>query len=148
MSLIYRGVSFDYDSKARAMIQAKGEGDELVFMAGDDRVMTGNTLNTMEASRRNAMHGHNICSDLYKTSFVSFTTDLKIAEKFATDAGFSNGYIYVVKTSILDELGITYMSQGAEANEGEREVLVNLSGRDHLPELAIIEKRVVRGVFC
>lgn len=147
MEFLYRGVSTEFDSSAGARIKAKGEDEELEFMAGDDQVMVGNSLNTIAASQRNAMHGHNICSEIYKTSFVSFTTDFKVAEKFATDLGYANGYVYVVKTSVLDKLGIPYKSQRAQVDDEEQEVLVNLTGFECLPESAIVEKKEVQGRF-
>lgn len=116
MELLYRGVSTKCDAISGAQIKAKGKNEELEFMAGDSNVMVGNSLNTSHPSQRNAMHGHNICSDLYKTSFVSFTTSFEVAEKFATDDGYVEGYVYIIDTSVLRELGITYSAQDAQVN--------------------------------
>ncbi|WP_223543972.1 hypothetical protein [Pseudomonas sp. BF-B-28] len=148
MGVLYRGVDCQTDEKFGGKIQAKGLSEELTFMAGDSMVMVGNELNTIDASHRNAMHGHNICSDSYGTTFVSFTTDLKTAERFATGDGCSDGYVYVVDVSILDKLGMGYSAQAAQVNDHEFEVLVNLAGFEQLPEAAIIEKKAVKGRFC
>ena len=148
MQYLYRGVNCELDIQFCGEIRPKGAEDEMVFMAGDNCVLAGNSLNTIDPSQRNAVHGHNLCSDLYKTAFVSFTSDLKTAEKFATYDGSSNGFIYVVSSSTLDKLGIRYASPEAQVNDTEFEVLVNLIGLKALPSAAIIEKRFVRGKHC
>ncbi|NLT99608.1 MAG: hypothetical protein GXW88_03040 [Pseudomonas lundensis] len=140
MEMLYRGVNCRADEENGGKIRAKGDAEQLVFFAGDSTVMAGNELNTIDASSRNAMHGHNICSDQYKTTYVSFTTDRPTAEKFATISGGVDGYIYVISTEALNELGISYSSQEAQVNSNEFEVLVNLAGFDSLPQPAIIEK--------
>ena len=148
MQYLYRGVNCELDTQFCGEIRPKGTEDVMEFMAGDNCVLAGNSLNTIGSSQRNAMHGHNLCSDMYKTSFVSFTADLKTAEKFATYDGTLNGFIYVVSPSILDELEVGYASQEAQVNDTEFEVLVNLNGLKALPVAAIIEKRFVRGKHC
>ncbi len=144
MGVIYRGISCQYDEINGGKIKAKGYSDVLEFMAGDSQVMAGNSLNTICASTRNAMHGHNICSDTYKTTYVSFTTDLKVAEKFATADSNTDGYIYVIDISVLEALGVECSSQEAQINDHEFEVLVNLVDFDHLPSSAILEKIFVQ----
>ncbi|AUZ46583.1 hypothetical protein [Pseudomonas orientalis] len=136
----FRGVDCRTDEENGGKILAKGDAEQLVFFAGDSTVMIGNELNTIDASSRNAMHGHNICSDQYKTTYVSFTTDRLTAEKFATNSGRMDGYVYVICAKALSELGISYSFQEAQVNNHEFEVLVNLAGFDSLPHAAIIEK--------
>lgn len=148
MQYLYRGVNCELDIQFCGEIRPKGAEDVMGFMAGDNCVLAGNSLNTIDSSQRNAMHGHNLCSDLYNTSFVSFTTDLETAKKFATYDGSMNGFIYVVSPSTLEELEIGYVSPEAQVNDTEFEVLVNLIGLKALPSAAIIEKRFVRGKHC
>lgn len=143
MELLYRGVSYDTDGINGGKIRAKGDIEELEFMAGNSQVMAGNSFNTICRSQRNAMHAQNICSDTYKTTYVSFTTDLTVAEKFATENGVTDGYIYVVKVAALVEHGIEYFSQEAQVNDNEFEVHVNLAGFDYLPIFIILEKRII-----
>ncbi|WP_336417750.1 hypothetical protein [Pseudomonas sp. SED1] len=140
MEMLYRGVDCRTDEESGGKIRAKGDAEQLIFFAGDSTVMAGNELNTTDASSRNAMHGHNICSDQYTTTYVSFTTDRPTAEKLATNSGGTDGYIYVISAKALSELGIAYSSQEAQVNSHEFEVLVNLAGFDSLPQPAIIEK--------
>ncbi|MCE7762905.1 hypothetical protein GQL56_09645 [Pseudomonas putida] len=144
MEMLYRGVDCQTDEGNAGKIRAKGNVEQLVFMAGNTSTMAGNSFNTVGISSRNAMHAHNICSDTYKTTYVSFTTDRKVAERFATIGGLADGYVYVVSARALDELGIEYSSQPAQINDKEHEVLVNLAGVDAIPASAIAEKILVK----
>ena len=143
MKVLYRGVNCQLDEENGGQVRAKGDINKLEFMAGNSQIMAGNMLNTIGESSRNAMHGHNICSDTYKTSYVSFTTDLMTAEKFATFGGCVNGYVYVVSVLALDELGIHLSTQEAQMNDHAFEVLVDLVGLEYLPDFVIIGKRSV-----
>ena len=140
MKVLYRGVNFQLDEENGGKIRAKGDVNELEFMAGNDQLMAGNMLNTIGPSRRNAMHGHNFCSDTYVTSYVSFTTDLKVAEKFATCEGSISGYVYVVSILALNKLKINYSTQEAQVNDHESEVLVDLFGFEYLPCSVVLDK--------
>ena len=143
MKVLYRGVNCQLDKENGGQVRAKGDANKLEFMAGNSQIFAGNMLNTIGESMRNAMHGHNICSDTYKTSYVSFTTDLTTAKKFATFEGCASGYVYVVSVLALDELGIRYFLQDAQINDHEFEVFVDLVNVEYLPSSAILEKRPV-----
>ena len=142
MSLkIYRGVSGSLDTKNGGKVLRKGTRDELEVEFGDDNACFGTDALEFGNSPSNAQYFHNICSDAYPTSYVSFTTSEDRARWFATNENSESGWVYVTDTDLLEGVGIGFRSEiGERVNSHEAEVLVNLIAHDHLPEDLIIEK--------
>lgn len=142
MSLkIYRGVSGSLDAQNGGKILRKGTRDELEVEFGDDNACFGIDSLEFGSSPSNAQYFHNICSDTYQTSYVSFTTSEDRARWFATNENTESGWVYVTDTDLLENVGIGFKSEpGERVNSHEAEILVNLIVHDHLPEDLIIEK--------
>lgn len=142
---LYRGVNEKLDAQNGGVIFAKGSSDVLAGEFDDDKFQFGEEALEFGYSASNAAFFHNDCSDFHPTSYVSFTSDSKTAERFATDGGFVNGWVYVVDTEQLESAGISVReNESAVINSHESEWLVNLIGRPHLPLELVVRKYLVK----
>lgn len=138
---IYRGVSSSLDAQNGGKVLRKGARDELEVEFGDDNACFGVDALEFGRSPSNAQYLHNICSDAYPTSYVSFTASEDRARWFATNEHSEPGWVYVTDTDLLDGAGIGFRAErGERVNSHEEEVLVNLIDRQCLPEELIIKK--------
>jgi len=139
--LIYRGVNKVLDASTGGLIAPKGSRDELEIECGDINAAFGNETLAFGSSSGNARYLHSVCSDDYKTSYVSFTTKENVARSFSTSKNLEPGWVYVTDTDLLSAAGIGILDNSVGVdNEAEAEVLVNLIGHQHLPEELILKK--------
>lgn len=142
--LIFRGVSRLYDEQRSGKILPKGTDNSLMFSAGNTIVPAGSSYIDVGKSIRNAEYAHNACSDLYPTSYVSFTTCEKTAKFFATDGNTCEGWVYCVDTVELARCGISYSEKiPGLMNDYESEVRVDLINHPQLPAELVLRKEHV-----
>lgn len=138
---IYRGVSVSRDAENGGKLASRGTSDELEAECGDDNVQFGTTTLEFGRSPSNARYFHNVCSSTYRTSYLSFTSDEKVARWFATYENSEEGWIYVTDTELLAECGVEFFDDPGEVmNAEESEILVNLRDLAELPPRLIIDK--------
>ncbi|MFJ2710837.1 hypothetical protein ACIOZM_08080 [Pseudomonas sp. NPDC087346] len=139
--LIYRGVNTILDAYCSGLIKPKGLRAELEVECGDANANFGVDSLELGSSPSTAQYLHNICSDTYQTSYVSFTTSEEEARRFATSGKMESGWVYVTDTEMLEAVGISAGAEpGERLNSDEAEVLVNLTDHEFLPAKLIIKK--------
>ena len=134
---LYRGITEMMLREDNGDLKAKGTEYLLTFTADSTHIYAGNDYITVAPSKQTAAYLHNYCSDTYKTSYISCTTDLDIARKFATYNGFLDGYIY--ETIKVDDHNLS------STNPDEHEILINLYDFDlKVPINWIIKKTLIK----
>ena len=143
---LYRGITETMLREDNGDLKAKGTEYLLTFTADSTHIYAGNDYITVAPSKQTAAHLHNYCSDTYKTSYISCTTDLDIARKFATYNGFLDGYIF--ELSIPNDIYETVKVDDhnlSSTNPDEHEILINLYDSDlKVPKNWIIKKTLIK----
>lgn len=143
---LYRGITETMLREDNGDLKAKGTEYLLTFTADSTHIYAGNDYITVAPSKQTAAHLHNYCSDTYKTSYISCTTDLDIARKFATYNGFLDGYIF--ELSIPNDIYETVKVDDhnlSSTNPDEHEILINLYDFDlKVPKNWIIKKTLIK----
>lgn len=147
--ILYRGINVEMHKQCNGQLCAKGTVGMYEILAGNDHVLAGNSYTTIDTSEENAAYLHNVDSDCYKTSYISCTTDIVVAKKFATEDGYSDGFIYTLDIPNINFQKITRSDHNAAAkNSHEAEVLLNLKSFGFVvPAEWIVDIESVKGKF-
>lgn len=142
--IVYRGISADGDFDVQ--ITAKGTEVEAEIMAGNDDVYVGNESLTIYPSKSNGANLQNVCSDKYKTGWLSCTSNYETACEFATAKNLQEGIVLTI--SIPDDIyhQITYSEHNHYAIEdNENEILINMTKLKNykIPKDWIINQEVI-----
>lgn len=144
---LYRGVSERFFIESNGQFMAKGYKSESEITADNNQITADNTFITIHPSIKNTAILHNICSTQYPSIYISTTTDIEVAKKFATTyhqkniEEYSNGYIF----ELVVPKKYCYSKHNKFAvNSEEREVLVNLEDFNGIvPDSWIVRKEYV-----
>ncbi|QJW83942.1 hypothetical protein HK414_08115 [Ramlibacter terrae] len=105
MALIYLGVCEADDEQNEGELRPKGSGSA-VSMKRDGRVRKRIGQFDRIPSESNAVRAHHIDRGLYGGCWVSFTQVEKVARRFATTSGMTDGFVYVVDEDLLTANGV------------------------------------------
>lgn len=142
MALLYRGISQEDDERNQGMLRPKGI-ENAVSIRRDGKVHERKGHFVRVPSESNAVRAHQIGSGLYNGCWLSFTKCEKVARRFATNHGTTDGFVYVVDEDRLAEYGVVTKEFSDSETSGEVEVTLRAADNGDLPPSIVIEKRQV-----
>jgi len=142
---LYRGVSENKHTETEGKLIPKGNNIKTVMYRGDFNPELGFVSNrshpdgrfTRDYSETNTVRAHHIESGMHDGSFISTTTSIELARKFATNEWKEPGYIYVIDPELFEEYEVTALKDPDPQYPNEYEVSIRAVDGGEIPKEVI-----------
>ena len=136
--MLYRGINKSADEKNGGKLVPKGRAAEVVPLM-DSRFRFDGKFK-LGPCQTNTARAHHIDSGLYEGCGISTSRSEAVAIKFATSDYAEEGFVYVIREDILDEVGVTAHEFDDPLEPQEKEVTLIESTGGAIPIEVIVEK--------
>lgn len=144
---LFRGVSMEKHCRQAGRLIPAGKNIEIVMFRNDCALgveMYRDGTFERVPSENNTVRGHQLISGIHDGCFISTTENFKVAVRFATSKGTSDGVIYKIDTSKFSELGIVKKKFIDPRYPDEMEVSIRAGNGGEIPQSVIAEIIKVR----
>lgn len=138
---LYRGVSEQKHQADGGRLIPAGHNIEIVMQRNDlasgAEIRRDGTFQRVP-SEANTVNGHHLVSGIHGGCFISTSESFKIAVKFATNEGRTDGVVYVLDDSTFQTHGVVSKKVQDPRYPSEEEVSIRAADGGEIPQAVII----------
>ncbi len=138
---LYRGINLQKFTEDNRKLIPHGKSPEDEYVLSQIKCLK--DVQTLSSSAENTVYGHQKDNSVFDSCYLSTSTDIEVAKKFATYDGYRyyalDGVVVVLDRSKFEEYGVVEHPALYSGNSHEKEITIRAADSGVIPEEVIIE---------